>query len=189
MQSIKVHELPLPTCVLLLSKNFDPSLFFNVAPSLSMFMSNLYFFYILSLPLHNLSLPLIKAFISLSNLSPFVINFHKRCESLDTKGGSIWLTLDVAPGFKDKTRYTPYVSLGSQISHIATNKGNINRQCLIYNILSIKDISLNNKQRKRQLRSSGEDSNSIGTTDWLITSLIPSNFSNLVPIRDFYPNI
>jgi len=36
----------------------------------------------------------------------------------------------VAPGFKDKTRYTPYVSLGSQISYIATNKGNINRQCL-----------------------------------------------------------
>jgi hypothetical protein len=31
----------------------------------------------------------------------------------------------VAPGFKNKTRYTPYVSLGSQISHIATNKGNI----------------------------------------------------------------
>ena len=31
----------------------------------------------------------------------------------------------VAPGFKDKTRYTLYVSPGSQISHIATNKGNI----------------------------------------------------------------
>ena len=37
---------------------------------------------------------------------------------------------DVAPGFKDKTRYTPYASLRSQISHIATNKGNISRQCL-----------------------------------------------------------
>jgi len=36
----------------------------------------------------------------------------------------------VAPGFKNKTRYTPYVSPGSQISHIATNRGNINRQCL-----------------------------------------------------------
>ena len=47
MQSIKVHELAPPTCVLLLSKNFDPCLFFNVAPSLS--MSNLYFFYISSL--------------------------------------------------------------------------------------------------------------------------------------------
>jgi hypothetical protein len=31
----------------------------------------------------------------------------------------------IAPGFKNKTRYTPYVSPGSQISHIATNKGNI----------------------------------------------------------------
>ena len=36
----------------------------------------------------------------------------------------------VAPGFKNKTRYTPYVSPKSQISHIATNKGNINSQCL-----------------------------------------------------------
>ena len=34
----------------------------------------------------------------------------------------------IASGFKNKTRYTPYVSPGSQISHIATNKGNINRQ-------------------------------------------------------------
>ena len=33
----------------------------------------------------------------------------------------------IAPGFKNKTRYTPYMSLGSQISHIATNKGNIKR--------------------------------------------------------------
>jgi len=31
--------------------------------------------------------------------------------------------LFVIPDFKDKTRYTPYVSLRSQISHIATNKG------------------------------------------------------------------
>ena len=70
MQSIKVHELAPPTCVLLLSKNFDPSLFSNVAPSLSIFMSNLLSFHILSLPLHTLSLPLIKAFLSLYNLSP-----------------------------------------------------------------------------------------------------------------------
>jgi len=54
----------------------------------------------------------------------------------------------VAPGFKNKTTYTPYVSTGSQISHIATNKGNINRQCLIYNVLSIKNIILNSKQQK-----------------------------------------
>ena len=32
--------------------------------------------------------------------------------------------------FKNKTKYAPYVSPESQISHIATNKGNINRQCL-----------------------------------------------------------
>ena len=81
MQSIKVHELAPPTCVLLLSKNFDPSHFSNVAPSLSIFMSNLLSFHILSLPLHTLSLPLIKAFLSLYNLSPFIINFHKRCAS------------------------------------------------------------------------------------------------------------
>ena len=37
----QVHELAPPTCVLLLSKNFDPSPIFNVAPSLS--MSNFYF--------------------------------------------------------------------------------------------------------------------------------------------------
>ena len=34
----QVHELAPPTCVLLLSKNFDPPLFFNVAPSWSMSM-------------------------------------------------------------------------------------------------------------------------------------------------------
>ena len=34
----KVHELAPPTCVLLLSKNFDPSPFLNVAPSLSMYV-------------------------------------------------------------------------------------------------------------------------------------------------------
>ena len=96
MQLIKVHELAPPTCVLLLSKNFiDSSLFFNVAPSLSMSMSNLYFFVSIfpkdfissqSLPqsFHNLSQS--KAFIYLYNLSPFVINFHKRCASYWCKG-------------------------------------------------------------------------------------------------------
>ena len=54
----------------------------------------------------------------------------------------------VAPGLKNKTIYTPYVSPESQILHIATNKGNINRQYLIYNIFSINDITLDNKQRK-----------------------------------------
>ena len=56
--------------------------------------------------------------------------------------------LTVAPGFKNKTRYTLYVSLGSQISHIATNKGNIKQTMLIYNEISIKDITLDSKQRK-----------------------------------------
>ena len=54
----------------------------------------------------------------------------------------------LAPGFMNKTTYTLYVSPGSQISHIATNKGNIKRQCSIYNILSIKNITLDSKQRK-----------------------------------------
>ena len=43
--------------------------------------------------------------------------------------------VSVAPGFKDKIRYTLYVSPGSQISHIATNKGNIKRQYLLHNVL------------------------------------------------------
>ena len=34
-----------------------------------------------------------------------------------------WGIRDVAPDFKNKTRYAPYVSPESQISHIATNKG------------------------------------------------------------------
>ena len=35
----------------------------------------------------------------------------------------------------------------SQISHIATNEGNIERQCSIYNVLNIKDITLDSKQQ------------------------------------------
>ena len=40
----------------------------------------------------------------------------------------------VAPGCKNKIRYAPYVSPGSQISYIATNKGNIkdNAQYITY---------------------------------------------------------
>jgi len=53
----------------------------------------------------------------------------------------------VAPGFKNKTRYAPYVSTGSQISHIATNKGNINRQCLNTKRISVKILTLDSKQR------------------------------------------
>jgi hypothetical protein len=48
-----------------------------------------------------------------------------------------------------------------------------------------KRYNLRLQTAERQLRSSGEDSISIGTTDWLITSLIPPNSSNLVPIQDF----
>jgi len=55
---------------------------------------------------------------------------------------------NIAPDFKNKTRYTPCVSPGSQFSHIATNKGNINRQGSIYNVPNIKNITLDSKQRK-----------------------------------------
>ena len=38
----------------------------------------------------------------------------------------------VAPGFKDKTRYTPYVCLGIQFTHIVTNeRGNIKDNAFI----------------------------------------------------------
>ena len=56
--------------------------------------------------------------------------------------------VNVAPGFKNKTRYTPYVSPVSQITHMATNRGNIKRQCLIYNILSARNTTLDNKQQE-----------------------------------------
>ena len=59
-----------------------------------------------------------------------------------------FITSIVAPDFMNKTRYTPYVSSRSQISHIATNKSNIERQCSIYNVLSINDITLDSRQRK-----------------------------------------
>ena len=75
----KVHELAPPTYVLLLSKNFDPSSFLNVAPYLSISMSKSNFPWYLC-----------------TNPSSFVINFHKRCVSLDTKGCSRerWLILE-----------------------------------------------------------------------------------------------
>ena len=41
----------------------------------------------------------------------------------------------VAPSFKDKTRYTPYVCPGSQITHITTNYNSIKRQYLLHNVL------------------------------------------------------
>ena len=54
----------------------------------------------------------------------------------------------VALSFKNKTIYTPYVSPRSQISYIDTNKGNINGQCSVYNILSIKNITSDSKKQK-----------------------------------------
>ena len=50
--------------------------------------------------------------------------------------GSLLSWAIVAPGFKNKTRYTPYVSPGSQISHIATNMGP-RPLVIIYSILVI----------------------------------------------------
>ena len=82
-------------------------------------------------------------------------------------------TYIVAHSSKNKTRYTPYVSPGSQISYIAINKGNINRQCLIYNILNINDITFDSKQREGNSDLRVKTPNPQGTTDWLITSLIP----------------
>ena len=58
------------------------------------------------------------------------------------------MCIHVPSGFKNKTRFTSYVSPVSQISYIATNQSSIKRQCLIYNVLSIKDITLDSKQRK-----------------------------------------
>ena len=52
----------------------------------------------------------------------------------------------VAPGYKNKIRYTLYISTESQILHIATNKSNINKQYSIYNVLSINNITLDRKQ-------------------------------------------
>ena len=62
VMSSSVHELAPSTCVLLLSKNFDRSPFFNVAPSLSMStfyfssMMHLYIFVPTSPPLSSISI-------------------------------------------------------------------------------------------------------------------------------------
>ena len=71
-------------CAFLLSKNFDPSRFILLYSSML-------------LPLCPCPCPIIpKAFISLYNLSPFVINFHKRCASCWCKGlhWGRWLRLE-----------------------------------------------------------------------------------------------
>ena len=82
MQTTKFMSLlPLLVCFSCL-RIFDPLTFFtffNVTPSLSIFMSKSNFPQYLC-----------------TNLSSFVINFHKRCASLDTKGCNRdrWLTLE-----------------------------------------------------------------------------------------------
>ena len=66
MQPIKVHELAPPTRVLLLSKNFDPLIFFNVDPSLSVHVQLLLLYLNLYLKLSSLctiSPPLSSIFI------------------------------------------------------------------------------------------------------------------------------
>ena len=127
MQSIKVHELALPTCVLLLSKNFDPSLFFNVAPSLSMSMSNLYFFVSISpkvfisylSPLYNLNL---KAFISLYNLSPLSSISIKGVLLIDAKVciWGRWLRLEscIFYGHHLIVGMTPFVNTTCSLYHL-----------------------------------------------------------------------
>ena len=68
-------------------------------------------------------------FVSL--LSPLPCQRGHTWRSIGWKRFSFALTSkNVAPGFKNKTKYTLYVSLRSQISHIATNKNNIKWQCL-----------------------------------------------------------
>jgi len=49
---------------------------------------------------------------------------HAACGSQDRDPlAQLMAAKAVIPDFKNKTRYAPYVSLRSQISHIATNKG------------------------------------------------------------------
>ena len=93
----------------------------------------------------------------------------------------------VAPSFKNKTKYTPYVSPGSQITRMATNRGNIYRKYLIYNVLNTKNIILDSRQRK-DTPSFRRKLQIHRTTDWLI-SLTPPDSSNLVPIRDFFKEL
>ena len=122
MQSIKVHELAPPTCVLLLSKNFDPSLFFNVASSLSMSMSNLYFFELLYL----ISPPCI---ISISKLS-YLCTISPPLSSISIKGVLLidatvciwgrWLRLEscIFYGHHLIVGMTPFVNTTCNLYHL-----------------------------------------------------------------------
>ena len=98
-------------------------------------------------PLSRLALPSRRSKITPTASSPKAWLVAMSRSSLVVRGPlcpSIW-TKDsqvvVPPSFKDKTRYTLYVSPGSQISHIATNKGNIKRQYLLHNILVKENIT------------------------------------------------
>jgi len=122
MQSIKVHELAPPTCVLLLSKNFDPSLFFNVAPSLSMSMSNLYFFELLYL----ISPP---CTISISKLS-YLCTISPPLSSISIKGELLidakvyvwgrWLRLESCIFYEHHliVGMTPFVNTTCSLYHL-----------------------------------------------------------------------
>ena len=112
---------------LLLSKNVDLSFFFNVAPSLSMPMSNLYFFVSISpkafisylSPLYNLNL---KAFISLYNLSPLSSIFIKGVLLIDAKVciWGRWLRLEfcIFDGHHLIVGMTPLVDTTCNLYHL-----------------------------------------------------------------------
>ena len=55
--------------------------------------------------------------------------------------------LHVTPSFKDKAECTPYVSPGSQISHIATNEGAVSIHNAYYIAYLAKEITLESNQR------------------------------------------
>ena len=127
MQSIKVYELAPPICVLLLSKNFDPSLFFNVAPSLSISISNLYFFELLYL----ISPP---CTISISKLS-YLCTISPPLSSISIKGELLidakvyvwgrWLRLEscIFDGHCLIVGMTPLVDTTCNLYHLYLVKG------------------------------------------------------------------
>ena len=80
----QVHELAPPTCMLLLSKNFDPPLFFNVWSSSILqccsLLIQVHACTLIFLSLSNISLS--KWTYLYPNFSPFVINDHKRPDTI-----------------------------------------------------------------------------------------------------------
>ena len=51
------------------------------------------------------------------------------CLGVPSSGSKMatWQRLCVAPSFKNKTKYTPYVCLGIQFTHMVTNEGVISK--------------------------------------------------------------